>query len=67
MKIVERIPTGDQFGIMMRKGSPLLDPVNEAISELKRDGTLAALHRKWLGADAEPGSSTVAVTPAPAF
>jgi polar amino acid transport system substrate-binding protein len=66
MKIVEVIPTGDQYGIMMRKGSPLLEPVNNAISELKKDGTLAALHKKWLGADAAAGTSTVTVAPVPA-
>jgi polar amino acid transport system substrate-binding protein len=66
MKIVERIPTGDQYAIMMRKGSPLLEPVNNAISELKKDGTLAALHKKWLGVDAEAGTSTVTVKPVPA-
>ena len=52
--------------MMMRKGSPLLEPVSNAISELKKDGTLAALHKKWLGADAEPETSTVAVKPVPA-
>jgi polar amino acid transport system substrate-binding protein len=66
MKIVERIKTGDQYAMMMRKGSPLLEPVNNAISELKKDGTLAALHKKWLGADAESGTSTVAEKPVPA-
>jgi polar amino acid transport system substrate-binding protein len=66
MKIVERIKTGDQYAMMMRKGSPLLEPVNNAISELKQDGTLAALHKKWLGADADAGTSTTAVKPVPA-
>ena len=66
LKIVERIQTGDQYAIMMKKGSPLLEPVNNAISELKKDGTLAALHKKWLGVDAEPNTSTVKVTPIPA-
>jgi polar amino acid transport system substrate-binding protein len=66
MKIVERIKTGDQYAMMMRKGSPLLEPVNNAITELKKDGTLAALHKKWLGADAEPGTSTLTEKPVPA-
>jgi polar amino acid transport system substrate-binding protein len=66
MKIVERIPTGDQYAILMKKGSPLVEPVNNAIGELKKDGTLAALHKKWLGADPEPGSSTVTPKPVPA-
>jgi polar amino acid transport system substrate-binding protein len=66
MKIVERIKTGDQYGIMLRKGSPLVEPVSNAISELKKDGTLAALHKKWLGADPEPATSTVTVLSIPA-
>jgi polar amino acid transport system substrate-binding protein len=66
MKIVDRIKTGDQYAIMMRKGSPLLEPVSTAISDLKKDGTLAALHKKWLGADAEATTSTVTVQPVPA-
>ena len=66
LKIVERIPTGDQYAILMKKGSPLVEPVNTAISELKSDGTLAALHKKWLGADPEPGTSTVTPKPVPA-
>lgn len=65
MTVVSRIPTGDQFAIMMRKGSPLLEPVNNAITELKKDGTMTALHKKWLGADPEPNSSVVQVKPIP--
>ena len=65
MKIVDRIKTGDQYGIMMRKNSPLVEPVSNAITELKKDGTLAALHKKWLGTEPDPGTSTVAVQPIP--
>ncbi|MDF2808975.1 MAG: amino acid transporter substrate-binding protein [Microvirga sp.] len=65
MTVVTRIPTGDQFAIMMRKGSPLLGPVNDAITALKQDGTMAKLHKKWLGADPEPNSSVVQVKPIP--
>lgn len=65
LAIRDRIPTGDRFAIMMPKGSEFLEPVNEAISELKQDGTLAALHEKWLGAVAEPGTSTLTVLEIP--
>lgn len=65
MHVVERIGTGDRFAIMMRKGSPLLEPVNNAITEIKKDGTMAALHKKWLGADADPGTATVTVMDIP--
>lgn len=65
MKVVEAIPTGDKFAIMMQKGSPLLERVNGAIDEIKKDGTMAALHKKWLGADAAADSSVNKVLPIP--
>ncbi|MGO4830706.1 ABC transporter substrate-binding protein [Rhizobiaceae sp. 2RAB30] len=65
MAVVTAIPTGDKFGIMMKKGSPLLEKVNGAIDEIKKDGTMAALHKKWLGADAAPDSSVNKVLPIP--
>jgi polar amino acid transport system substrate-binding protein len=65
MQVVERIKTIDKYGIMMQKGSPNLQRVNDAITAMKEDGTLAALHKKWLGADADPGTSTVMVLELP--
>lgn len=64
-KIAVRIPTGEHFAIMMKKGSPLLQPVNDAISAMKKDGTMAAIHKKWFGIDADAGSSTVTAEPLP--
>lgn len=63
--IAERIPTGDRYGIMMPKGSELLAPVNDAISAMKEDGTLAAIHEKWLGEAPAEGTSTVTVMDIP--
>src|SRR5690606_22236000 len=65
MKVVEAIPTGDKFAIMMKKGSPLLERVNDAITAIKQDGTMAALHKKWLGAEAGADSSVNKVMPIP--
>lgn len=65
MHVVERIGTGDRFAIMMAKGSPLLEKVNAAITEIKKDGTMAALHKKWLGAEADPNTATVMVLDIP--
>jgi len=65
MHVVERIKTADKYGIMMRKDSPNLQRVNDAITAMKQDGTLAALHKKWLGVDADPGTSTVTVLDLP--
>ena len=64
-KVVERIPTGEQYSIMFAKNSPLLEKVNAEITKLKQDGTLAKIHEKWFGAKAEPDSATVKVMEMP--
>ena len=55
----DRIKTGEQYGLMMGKGDPKLEKLNYALTAMKKDGTLAGIHKKWFGADAAPGSSTV--------
>lgn len=39
------------YGIGFQKGSTLIQPFNEAIKQLKQDGTLEELEAKWTGAD----------------
>jgi polar amino acid transport system substrate-binding protein len=39
---------GDQFGLVLDKGSKLTAAVSAAVDALKADGTLAALQEKWL-------------------
>lgn len=58
MHVVERIPSGDMYGIMMAKNHPQLKAVNGAITEMKEDGTLAELYAKWFGDESEPGPAT---------
>ena len=58
-KVVERIPTGEQYSIMMAKGSPLLAKVNDEIGKLKDEGFIAKLHEKWFGAKPEATTTTV--------
>lgn len=65
IEVVETIPTGDQYALMMGKGSPLLGPVNDAITAMKEDGTMARIYETWLGTPPREGSSTVAVLPIP--
>ncbi|RWD49155.1 MAG: amino acid ABC transporter substrate-binding protein [Mesorhizobium sp.] len=65
LKILVRIPTGERFAMMTKKGHPLLEKVNDAISEMKKDGTMAAIHKKWFGVDPEAGTSTVTPGPIP--
>jgi len=49
IKFVESISTGEQYGIAFPKGSPLVDPVNQALLEIKDDGTYEKLYEKWIG------------------
>jgi polar amino acid transport system substrate-binding protein len=65
LKIVEVIPTGDRYGMMMPKGSLLLEEVNAAISAMKEDGTMAAIYERWMGQPPAAGSATVTVLPIP--
>jgi polar amino acid transport system substrate-binding protein len=37
----------DQFGFIFKKGSDLVAPVNAALAEMKADGTIEALNKKW--------------------
>lgn len=65
MEVKERIKTGEQYGLMMGKDHPLLPKLNDAITQMKKDGTLAELHKKWFGTDAPEGSATVTEAPIP--
>lgn len=65
LKVDEQIPTGDMFGIMMPKDSDLLPKVNDIITQLKKEGFMAELHKKWFGVDPDAGSSTVQERPLP--
>lgn len=49
IKYVESVPTGEQYGIAFPKDSPLVDPVNEALTEIEDDGTYEKLYKKWIG------------------
>lgn len=65
LHIAEVIPTGDRYGMMLPKGSPLLEPINDTISAMKEDGTMAAIYERWLGTPPREGSSTLTVMPIP--
>jgi polar amino acid transport system substrate-binding protein len=65
LAVSDRIPGDQRYGLMMRKNHPLLDKINAAISAMKKDGTLAALHKKHFGTDAPAASSTIKEFPIP--
>ena len=63
LEVTVEIPTGDKFAIMMPKGSERLEAFNDAISEMKTDGTMAAFYEKWMGV--APAADSLTVTPLP--
>ena len=65
MRVVVTMPAEQHIGMMLPKGSPLTAKVNDAITALKQDGTVAKLFTKWFGAEAPADSSTVMVQPLP--
>jgi polar amino acid transport system substrate-binding protein len=65
LAVVDRIKTGEQYGLMMTKDHPLLGKINDALTEMKKDGTMQSIHKKWFGTDAPADSSTVKEAPLP--
>ncbi len=46
-KLVGEAMGTEDFGFIFPKGSDLVEPFNAAIAEMKADGTIEALNRKW--------------------
>ncbi|NGM45884.1 amino acid ABC transporter substrate-binding protein [Rhodobacter sp. SGA-6-6] len=63
LTVSHEIVTGEKFAMMMPKGSDKLEQVNQIISDMKADGTMAAIYEKWLGVP--PAEGSFAVTPMP--
>lgn len=51
------------MGMAFRKGDPLVVQFNEAINAMKRDGTMARIHREHFGSDPPSDSPAVRVLP----
>lgn len=49
LELVEIIPTGTQYGIAFPKDSPLIEPVNQALADIKEDGTYEEIYKEWIG------------------
>ncbi|MFE7844023.1 ABC transporter substrate-binding protein [Microbacterium sp. NPDC057407] len=45
--------TGDQFGFVLAKDSPLTEQVSAAVDALREDGTLDELAAEWLGGEGQ--------------
>jgi len=53
LRIVETVPTGQQYGIAFPKDSDLVEPVNQALAEIKADGTYEEIYERWIGVPPE--------------
>jgi len=61
LKIVQEIPTGEQYGFGVSKDNPdLLAAINKALADLKADGTYDQIYAKWFGT--APGGGTTPTT-----
>lgn len=47
LEVVQNFPTDEQYGIYAQKGSPIIPAVNEALQEVKDEGTLDDLYQQW--------------------
>lgn len=56
-EVVGQYLTGEKYGAVLPKGSPILAQVDQAITDLKNDGTIGRLAEKNLGGD--PGKLLV--------
>ncbi|MEQ1955005.1 transporter substrate-binding domain-containing protein [Mesorhizobium yinganensis] len=63
--VVERIKTTEQYSVMFAKDSPLAAKVNDVITEMKKDGTLAKIHETWFGTKPDEGLATTTVLDMP--
>jgi polar amino acid transport system substrate-binding protein len=58
------VKTEGVFALPFRKDDTAFrDLVDTKLKCMKRDGTMAAIYRKWFGADPLPGSATVTIYP----
>jgi len=64
-RVVERIPTGEQYSIMFARNAALADKADAVITQLKKEGYIAALHEKWFGAKADATTTTVKIAGRP--
>jgi Bacterial extracellular solute-binding proteins, family 3 len=49
LRIVETVSTDEQYGIAFPEDSDLVEPVNQALAEIKADGTYEKIYERWIG------------------
>ncbi len=50
-KVVGPLYHGEQFGLAFRKNSPWLEPTDRALDAMRRNGSYAAIYKKWFGTE----------------
>ncbi|MDR5903933.1 transporter substrate-binding domain-containing protein [Franzmannia qiaohouensis] len=48
-KVVGPLYEGQQYGIVFHKGSEWVEPANQALAEMREDGTYDAIYQEWFG------------------
>ncbi|MEQ5803852.1 transporter substrate-binding domain-containing protein [Halomonas sp. H10-9-1] len=48
-KVVGPLYEGQQYGIVFHQGSEWVEPVNQALAEMREDGTYDEIYTKWFG------------------
>lgn len=51
LQVVGPIFQDESYGIALPTGSPLREPINEALLTLRQDGTYDAIYERWFGGD----------------
>jgi polar amino acid transport system substrate-binding protein len=64
-RVAARIPTGERYSFMFAKNFADIAKVNDALTTMKKDGTVAKVHAKWFGTPPPADSSTVKVLDMP--
>ncbi len=64
-RIAARIPTNERYSFMYAKNFPDAAKVNDLLTLMKKDGFVAATHKKWFGSLPPDTSSSVKVMDVP--
>ncbi len=51
LEVVQDFPTDEQYGMYAQKGSPIIAALNEALQQVKDDGTLTDLYQQYFKID----------------
>lgn len=55
VEVVETYETGEQYGFAMKKGNELKGEVDDALAQLREDGSYDAIYDKWFPEDGNAG------------